>query len=127
MRPQPLAMPTARPTGSLCRSLISREAIVLIASPFNLRLSPLRSLDRTVGAMQRAGDRPRRVGANGGECVGRLSFGLWLTDIRVRLAVGAVDQIWLQCCTADYRAVSHARVENALIVHGSGRHEGKTN
>ena len=100
---------------------------MLIGGPFNLRLSPLRSLDRTVGAEAKSADRRRRFGAKGGERVGQPSFGLWLTDIHVRLAVGAVDQIWLQCCTADYRAVSHARVENALIVHGSGRHEGKTN
>jgi hypothetical protein len=38
MRPQPLAMPTARLTGSLCRSLISRDAIVWIAGLFDLRL-----------------------------------------------------------------------------------------
>ena len=69
MRPQPLVMPTVRPTGCLRRSLISRKAIMLIGGPFNLRLSPLRSLDRTVGAETKSADRLRRFVADGGECV----------------------------------------------------------
>jgi hypothetical protein len=65
---RPFAMPTARPTGCLCRSLIGRDAIVWIAGPFSLRLSA-RSIGLRV-RMQGAVDRPRRFGANGGDCVG---------------------------------------------------------
>jgi hypothetical protein len=60
-----------------------------LPGPFNLRLSPLRSPDRAVGAEAKSADRRGGSAAIGGEYVGPPSFGR-ATDRPVRSREGGV-------------------------------------